>query len=185
LLNRAVRQLRKIEITYDHLVLYDKEIAGGLRSNPVVLQLGRVLEQLRRELPDDESSRIAVSGNGRDLYILGDVYQVSFALLALLSFALRFTPGCEQVDVKVESRQRAKRQWVEVSIPATAQPPPPEKFTRRRVDEFVTRVIADVDLGSRIIESFVAGNGGVYQAPKTLTGKFSFQVRFPVADLSS
>lgn len=177
-LSKATDQLRKAEITYDHMVLYDKEIAGGIRSNPVVLQIGRLLQQLSQEFPEAERRRIAVSGNALDSYILGDTYQISFVLLAILSYGLRFMPENKNVRVTVESRTRAQGEWVEIAIGAMA-PVPPER-ARREMDAFVMKVISDINLGTRIIQLFVAANDGVYMAPKDLTGPTRFKIRFPV-----
>ena len=181
-LDKICRHLRRAEITYDHLALYDKSLACGMQANPIIVEAGKLLETLIGELPSADAQRINISGDAYASRILVDVYQVSWILLALLSYGLRLLPESKKLTILVTLKKNGKRQWVHFRMDTAA--PAPVCPARRKSDIFVAQVISDLNLGRPAIEAFVQANGGRAQIPKKLEGPLELSVAFPVAQIA-
>lgn len=178
-LDKVIRQLRRVEITYDHLALYDKNAIGGIEVNPVMVETGRLLNTLMSELPSHDTDRIQIGGDGLKALFLADVYQVSFVLISLLFYGLRFLPESQKLVMNVRLTHDARRAWVEFNVGALV--PAPQKPSRRKIDLFISRVITDISLGTPALKAFVQANGGRLDLPDRFEKSIQIRVAFPVA----
>jgi PAS domain S-box-containing protein len=182
-LEKMSRQLRRAEITYDHLALYDKSAAGGVPANPIIVEAGKLLSGLFNELPSLDVERIHVTGNALTKRIMVDIYQVSWALLSLILYGLRLQPESKKLEIAV-TLQKGRKQWVRFSL-ATCIPASDRPARRKNdINIFIAKVIADLSVSTRAIEAFVSANGGRFEAPKKLEGLAEFAVSFPVTHIA-
>jgi PAS domain S-box-containing protein len=180
-LDKICRHLRRAEITYDHLALYDKAAPAGLPVNPVIVEAGKLLDTLINELPSCDAQRISVTGDGLTSRIMADVYQVSWVVLSLLSYGLRLLPESKKLEIAVTLRKKHGKQWVLFTIAAFV--PMPAQPAKRKSDIFVAKVISDLSLGRQAVDVFARANGGHVEWPKTLQGPVELRVALPVTHI--
>jgi PAS domain S-box-containing protein len=181
-LDKICRHLRRAEITYDHLALYDHAAPAGLPTNPVIVEAGKLLDTLINELPSSDAQRIRVTGDGFTSRIMADVYQVSWVVLSLLSYGLRLLPESKKLEIAVNLRKKHGKQWVRFTIatfvPTSAQP------AKRKSDIFIAKAISDLSLGRQAVNAFARANGGHFESPKKLQGAVELTVEFPVTHIA-
>jgi PAS domain S-box-containing protein len=181
-LDKIARNLKRAEITYDHLALYDKAAAGGMPVNPVILEAGKLLNTLAVEFPASDTERIKIQGNGLESQITADLYQVSWVLLSMLHYGLRLLPESKDLEVTVKLQRREEKEWVRFALATVV--PKPAKHQLRKIDTFIAKVLSDLSLGRQVMDAFVRENGGHLEMPENLQGPVEFAVEFPVSHIT-
>jgi PAS domain-containing protein len=98
-LDKALRQLAKLQITFDRLALWRPD----LDADNVRINLHKLAEEALDDLPEPERSKIRTAIRPSDLSVCGDPYQLKNAIQSVLSYLLRFCP--EQPGVEVTAEQ--------------------------------------------------------------------------------
>jgi signal transduction histidine kinase len=166
ILDKATRQLHKLEITYDRMLLYDDR-AGLIPFTPAPLDMAELLETALGEFTDAERQAIR-----RDIpavlpRVRGDIYQLSFIVETILSFLLRFAPEDEPVGIALSAAPDGGVDMViRGRLPAHAPAP---------------RAEVELALGERIIRRFVDQHGGRYDPPKAGREHACFRLWLPAA----
>ncbi len=176
LLEKAMRQLRKVELTYEQLILYDSE-KGAIPFNPVRLDILSVLTMAKEELPRSDSDRIVVETRSPRLpQLRGDLFQLIFVFQAVLSYLLRFAPVDERIPVSVEPTESA------VEIRITGLTPARGTQTASSGNDRLVESRADMDiaLGETIIRRFIETNHHGRYAPRAVPeGMMEFLITLP------
>lgn len=160
LVDAALQQLRKLTLTFDRLALYDKR-QGLLPPNPVLMDVGEIIEILQQEFPQSEWNKIVLEQD-RDIPLLrGDIFQLTFCLESILSYLLRGTSQEGRVRVVIGREDdmiiiRLKGVFPEFSENTTDR--------KNRKDAILAETLADMALGEKVIEGFISGQGGSYNS---------------------
>ncbi len=75
-LDKAIRQLRKAEITHDILTLYDKDNTI-VPYNQILLDITQLIDGICREFPKTEIAKIEFKREAKEAYVRGDPFQVA------------------------------------------------------------------------------------------------------------
>jgi len=98
-LDKALRQLAKLQITFDRLALWRPD----LDADNVRINLHNLAEEALGDLPEPERSKIRTAIRPSDLSVCGDPYQLKNAIQSVLAYLLRFCP--EQAGVEITAEQ--------------------------------------------------------------------------------
>lgn len=160
ILASAMQQLRKLTLTYDRLALYDKE-TGLVPYNPVLFDIGEVLEIVQQELPAMEWSRIVLEWASDVPLVRGDMFQIVFCLESILSYLLR--SAGEHTKVRIDAG--CANDMVFLKIRGNV-PEIPEEATGGRAQSAarISETLADMALGEKVIETFIANHEGHYSS---------------------
>lgn len=163
-LGKSLRQLKKLEITYNRLALYAAE-QEALPYNPTLFDIAEVIEAVKTNLPSGEHSRITWNyGKGQGL-IQGDIFQLRFCLETILAYLLRFTTSDYKIDL-VTSRNQGH---CVTEITGWAPRPAISLGDTACLLKPDARAEADLALGRRLIDRIVARHQGTF----TITGQGS------------
>jgi len=143
-LDKALKQLSKVEMTYRRLALYDKQ-EGVLPYTEMLLSISEVVDYVLSEFPESERNRIAENRQEKLPYLRGDLFQLTFCLEAILSFLLRYLPLDEKIDFRVFSEEG----WVIMKLSGFLPPDRgPEEFAAQKA---LSETIMQMALGDEVI----------------------------------
>jgi PAS domain S-box-containing protein len=163
-LDKSLRQLKKLEITYNRLALYAAE-QEALPFNPTLFDMAEVIDTVKANLPSGEQSRITWKyGKGQGL-IMGDIFQLRFCLETILSYLLRFATS----DYKINLAISWEANHCVTEINGWAPRPDFPLGDTACLLKPDARAEADLALGRRLIDRIVARHQGTI----TVTGQGS------------
>jgi PAS domain S-box-containing protein len=152
---KILRQLKKIEITYDRLALYD-HARGVLPFNPVLCRMSEIVSYIRSAFPASETDKIEFHLDESLPYLKGDLFQLNFCFESILSYLLRHIPPkkCIRFDVSVVNDA------VVIQIIGLLPNPKDEARLPGQPSPVVSETLARMALGSDVIERFIENHGG-------------------------
>jgi PAS domain S-box-containing protein len=165
-LDKVLAQLRKVELTYDRLALYNRD-TGSLLYNELFLNFSEILDKVMRGFPQAERQKIQVEMDQPLIYVRGDLDQLSFCVETILSYLLRFAPEARAVSMKVIAP--SDRVIVEIS-----------GFAPASTEEHAFRTLTEMALGEGILKAFIHRHGGSYDHMKDGEA-IHFRIELPVA----
>jgi hypothetical protein len=162
-----MKQLRKVDLTFDRLSLsdFDKE-QGWFPTHKLLLGLDEVLDHVKNDLPEGDWQRIDYSSSQPLPALRGDLFQLTFCVETILSHLLGVIPEDEKIQVKVSSSD--DHLVVEFSgvYPEIQDTQP-------------SRALAAAALGENVIDRFMANHDGTYLKERDGNRKI-FRLTVPV-----
>jgi PAS domain S-box-containing protein len=175
-LEKALRQLRKVEITYDRLALYDQE-KGILPYNEVLFGMPEIVDHLRATFPVPETDKMVFHLHPPLPYLKGDLFQLNFCFESILSFLLRHLPPEEKIHMDVSCAKR----WVLTQVRGFLPKAAAEAPRADQASDGVSRTLAQMALSSNVIEQFLRNhNGSIAVRPGKGYARI-FDIRLPAA----
>jgi PAS domain-containing protein len=164
-LEKSLRQLKKLEITYNRLALYAAE-QEALPFNPTLFDIAELIDSVKTDLPEGEQSKIAWSHCPAQGLIRGDIFQLRFCLETILAYLLRFATNEYKIDLAVSGEEN------DCVIAITGWTPRPEyplgDTTRRLETDACTE--ADIFLGRQLVDRIVARHRGTFTVSRKGAG---------------
>lgn len=172
--DKILRQLKKLEITYDRLALYSSD-SDSLLPRKTLLNISEVVEVIKNDLPISDLDLIKWEYDKRKCFLNGDMFQLKFCFETILLHLLRYVHQDDFIFVIIN----AAGDKILVSI--TGWYPQTLKPSEQKPDEKndVARAIADIALGEKLIGRFISGHGGTYQQPDQTDDKITFRFALP------
>lgn len=172
-LDKAQRQLKKIEITYNRLALYDRA-QGVLPYNEVLFSMSEIAESIKSTFPLPEAEKIVFQFSRPLPYLRGDLFQLSFCVESILSYFLRHLPPEETIRVNVASAE----EWVITQIRGFF-PGPAAEHPHAAMPAGVANTLAQMALSRRVIEQFVSNHNGTVHHRHGRGYEQIFDIRLP------
>jgi PAS domain S-box-containing protein len=178
ILAKTVKQLNKVDLTYDRLLMYERHRSIAPLEK-CLFEITALLADILRGMPDSDASRIEITAAQEIPRLRGDVYQLGFCFESLLAYLLRFLPDGEKVTAGIESRDGA----VAVTIRGYA----PRITGGALIDFARTRwaihAITETALGEEMIRGFIEKNhGGRLRKQRGSDGRMEFVVELPAGE---
>jgi PAS domain S-box-containing protein len=177
-LDKVVRQLGKLELTYNRLVLYaaDQE---AMPYNGLLLDIAEVLEGLCEELPEAEAEKISWPEPEKGLYVYGDLFQLRFCFETILAHLLRFVPQESKIGLRVFREGNG----LVAEFRGWHPQPLPRPGTGGKPQTALARALVDMAFGEKVIRSFIIDNhGGTYEAPEQTGDVVLFRFTLPLVE---
>ena len=108
LIDKIIRQLRKVELTYDRLAFYQSRKKAA-PENVILLDARHLLDDILSEFPRSEAEQVSIDWQASQGLLKVDPAQISFALETTLSYLLRFLPQNETLKIHAENREVKSR----------------------------------------------------------------------------
>jgi PAS domain S-box-containing protein len=179
ILDRSMRQLRRIELSYNRLSLYDKNRISepAFPYNEVLCNINEIWKIVEEDFPQNELKRIERNPDGGDRFILGDLFQLSFCFETILSYMIRFLPEDQKIQVQVSASENK----IEVKFVGIF----PGLKTESDGDGFrgkIARTLFEMALGEEIITEFINKHRGNYSGAKWTGDRIEFSITLPPAE---
>jgi hypothetical protein len=171
---KIMRQLRKVEITYDRMALYDE--AKYLTPHKVKVDVARLIGDIIDDFPAGDAAKVVRNSSQNDLYVDADPYQLTFCVQTILSYLLRFAlrSGCISFRAHDDAQGH---------IIFDLSGPFPERTLSRpyyeRDDYRLWKTLADIGMGKNIVHQFVANQNGSFEEPQVSKGMLMFRFAIP------
>jgi len=175
-LDKVQRQLKKIEITYNRLALYN-QVEGVIPYNEVLFSMSEIAAHIKSTFPLPEAEKIVFQLTEPLPNLKGDLFQLNFCFDSILSFLLRHLPPEETIKVNVSCVEDDVIAQIRGFLPR----PSAEHQQMNQLTTGVAKTLAQMALSREVIEQFVSNNSG------TLTSRLGkgyeqlFEIRLPVA----
>ena len=155
-LAKALKQLRKLTLTYDRLVLYDKK-GGFVPFQPLLVDISEILELLPEQFPDSDWQKVVVNVE-QDLPLLrADIFQLTFCIETIISYLLR--TACEDGQVIINVSRQDDRIIVKL-VGNVPELPEAAIDIGTQASAHLTETISDMALGDDVIRAFVKNHQG-------------------------
>lgn len=149
-LDKVMKQLRKVDLTFDRLSLYDyDEEQGWFPTQKLLLGFDEVWGQVKNDLPESDWHRIAYAPAQPLPTLWGDLFQLIFCVETILSHLLGVIPEDEKILVKVSSSD----DWTVMEFSGV--------YPEIR-DSQTSRALVAAALGENVIKRFMAKHQGEY-----------------------
>jgi len=173
-LDKAIRQLHKVRLTYDRLALYDTE-KETLPYNELLFDIPELLDSVLSDFPKSETEKIDIQIEESTPYLRGDLFQLSFCFETVLSYLLRFTPEDERIRLRVSQIP----DWLRTEISGFFPGLPGEKFEETANETLVSRTLTEMALGEGIVRKFVGNHKGIFHEPEREGNTIKFRIDLP------
>lgn len=179
ILDRTRRQLRKIELTYNRLSLYDKNRISepAFPYNEVLCNIEEIWKIVAEDLPQNELQRIETRFDDGGRFIFGDLFQLSFCLETILSYLIRFLPEDEKIHLQGTTAGGRLQITIQGCLPGLKSASG-EDGQRGRI----AKTLAEMALGEEIITKFIQKHRGRYSGATWTGDRIEFSIRIPLAE---
>lgn len=152
-LDKALRQLAKIEVGFDRLLLFERE-GTTVPYNELLLDMVAIAHGVLDELPRRESQDIDFASPESPLMVRGDLFQLSFCIRSILSYLLPFASEDEPIRITLE------RDGPMATVTITGRSPRISGHEARSYADqaWIARTVTQMRLGEGILRSLVESN---------------------------
>ncbi|MEH6473057.1 MAG: PAS domain-containing protein [Halopseudomonas sp.] len=171
--NKIMRQLRKVQATYDRMAFYQDDKNGEHRAwipeYPIRLNLLVEIERMLNAFPASDSDLVAVPVSQSVPSIMADPVHISLILEALFSYLLRYASVDRQINIQI-----AETDNLRLRLRIDGCEPIDEVH-----DIFLMRMRTDIAIGTPMLVSLVEAQQGYFETYSE-KGRAYFVLEFPV-----
>lgn len=172
--DKILRQLKKLEVTYDRLALYSAD-RNTLLPTITFLDIAEVIEAIKNDLPISDLDLIKWKYGKGQCFLNGDMFQLKFCFETILLHLLRYVPQDDLISVNINA------DGDKISVNITGWYPQKIKMSAQTPEEKndVAKGIADMALGEKLVGRFIRSHGGTYIRPDQTDEKITFRFELP------
>jgi PAS domain-containing protein len=169
LASKSVRQLGRVELTYDRVFAsYDANQFPSRYS--VRVDIDRVLGHILDELPASDRKSVKVTPCDGSTFVLAEPYRLLFALESMLSYLLRSRADSNQIALRVFKPDSSH---VEIAMTGRVEPADPSGDLEKMVE--ATR--AQIALGGDSIRRIASESNGTFTREQKPNGRERLTMR--------
>ena len=155
LAEKAIRQLSRIELTYDRIFA-----SYGSNELPheqkALINISQVIDYILAELPASDRATVKWPDSREPIWVLAASYRVLFALESMLGYLLRSRAGTSEISLEVDS---ANSKYVEIVLTGSVRSVEPNGDLEKLVEAMRT----EIALGERVIGQIARECGGAFK----------------------
>lgn len=172
--DKIIRQLHRVELTYDTLVLYGSGYSPA-EYRPVCLNIRHLLEETLSEVPELEASRICCEYQTTDFDLIGDPWQLAWITQTVLTHLLRFSTPRTLVKLRLTDDKSFLRIAFEGHCPERTS----SRRQKPRADLEFASTMMDLSFATPTLRRFVDNHKGVLRGPTEQKGLLTFEIELP------
>ncbi|MDX8527005.1 PAS domain S-box protein [Mesorhizobium sp. MSK_1335] len=170
LARKSVRQLGRIELTYDRVMAsYGNKLPG--KSGKA--EVSRILSYLIGQLPELSRKDIKLSGSKRERWVSADEYRLAFALESMLAYLLRAHCGSNLITITVSDVGDS----VQVAMSGSVQ----RVEANGELAILVEAARTDIALGDDALNRIAADYKGAFTRSRRPQDREELSIRLPSA----
>jgi PAS domain S-box-containing protein len=172
LVSKAVRQLGRIELTYDRVFAsYDADKLPAERKN--LIELNNTVERILAQLPAADRETIELTPCKEPSAVSADPYRLTFALESMLAYLVRSRANSSHITLRISKPDPAN---IEVVMTGPVTPAEASGALERMVEATRTQIALGEDLLARI----AAECGGTYSRKQESNERDRLSLRLPL-----
>ncbi len=175
-LDKTLRQLRRLELTFDRMALYD-QARSAVPYTEMLLEIQEVVRQVHDDFPEAELKKIEIAMAEGLPYLRGDLFQLTFCMETVLAHLLRFVPENEKITLVISHDDHR------ILIEVKGFSPDPSIVGQKSgsLRGLVSRSRAEMALGESTIRSFIDNHRGSFEAHRIDAERVAFRIGLPIA----
>ncbi len=174
-IEKALHQLRKLEISFDRLMLFERK-GSSIPSNPVHLITNDIVEGILGNLPERDTKRIKFSCVSPSPAVRGDLFQFSFCIESILSYLLRFADEDESISITIDSDGEIVTTLISGKAPEITG----EDAHAYADKAWIVRTVTEMRLGEKMLRSLIEDNmQGNWHDPKRRDNYMDYRFDLP------
>lgn len=173
LARKAMRQLGRIELTYDR-VLASYEAQALPAKQDVAVDIGQMLYHILNELPQRERDIIIEKDHPTDVLVAVDPFRAFFCLNSMLAHLLRARAASQPIDISTLKR----RDHVSISMAARV----PKVVETHDLGALIEATRAEISLGNGLLGRIAGEMGGEFTFKHERNGHERLTLRLAVFD---
>lgn len=153
LADKALRQLSRIELTYDRIfAAYGS--GDPAHEQKTRINLAQLIEYVLQDLPegDRETIKLTVNVEG-PLWVLGNSYRLLFAMESMLAYFLRSRGSAAPISLEVNGRSK---KHIGIALAGSV----PSRECNGALEELVEATRREIALGERVIKAIASDYAG-------------------------
>jgi GAF domain-containing protein/nitrogen-specific signal transduction histidine kinase len=175
---KAVRQLSRVELTYDRvLAACDPDELPPKRDDKVDLR--SVLHRVLSELPALNRRSVKLHFCEGDVLVLADPYRVLFAVSSILTYLLRSRADASSIKIKVEKVKPTVSRPAMVAVSMSGPVPPVSPHGE--LESLVEETRTEIALGDSVLRRIAQECGGVFDRYREKNGRERLTLQIPAA----
>ena len=177
IVDRSIRQLRKVELTFNRLSLYDKRriFEPSFPYNEVLSNMKEIWHIVKEDFPENELKYFEPQIEDEDKYFLCDLFQLPFCFETILSYLLRFLPEDEKIFMNTSTNERMLNIKIHANMPGL-------KFESQDIAQRgqIAKSLVEMALGEEILSKFLKNHQGNYFKSKWSGDQIEFAFEIPL-----
>ncbi|MGA2403794.1 MAG: PAS domain S-box protein, partial [Syntrophobacteraceae bacterium] len=175
-LDSTIRQLRKLELTFDRMALYDKD-KSAVQYNEMRFDIQEVIRGVWDDFPKAELNKIETQLEEGLPYVRGDLFQLTFCIETILAYLLRFVPE----DRKITLSMSRSEHGIGIAISGFSHDPSSVVGEDNTLRRLVSRSRTEMALGEKTIRSFIDNHKGKFDVVQVDSESVTFRIELPAA----
>ncbi|MGD8208057.1 MAG: PAS domain S-box protein, partial [Thiohalocapsa sp.] len=177
LVAKVLRQLNRVDLSYDRLLLYERE-GQLIPTVKNLFYLPELIQSITKRLPIPEAEKLTIRTDEGLPAVRGDLYQLAFCFESILSYLLRFVPEESKIELSITGDQER----IDVVMRGFAPEVTGGEVADYADTRWAIRAITELALGEQIVRRFVEDNhGGAFRKEQQDEGRVEFAISLPVA----
>ncbi len=173
--NKIIRQLRKVQATYDRMTFYQDDENGKHKAwepeHPIRLNLLIEIERMLDDFPSSDRDLVSIPEINFTPSIMADPVQISLILESLFSYLLRYASTDRQININITQADRR----LKLSIDGCE---PEHEAGDELQDIFLMRIRTDIAIGTPMLKSLIKSLHGHFDS-YSQDGRAYFLLEFP------
>jgi PAS domain S-box-containing protein len=171
LIQKAARQLSRIELTYDR-VMASHDLNRLSSERPIEVNLHEILKLILDDLPKVSARPVRLRSKSASPVVFADAHRVHFALASMLAYLLRCRSSTAPITIKLRDVNGS----IEVAMVATVRPLAEREALRQLVESARSQIALGEDVLERIAEQY----GGSFERKDLPDGDVRLCFRLPL-----
>jgi signal transduction histidine kinase len=182
LVDKALKQLRKVDIPLERLLRLASEHAGA-RDESERAGMEKVLNSVLQEMTDSDRQQICVDGDALDAHVAVERNTLAFCMETMLSFALRTRPldGAVRIDLRKTAPNGNSPARACFSVTGDWRPQVEAQETADISNRWRRKAIVDLTLGSTILQDIARRAGGTFTSSMNRKSTLNLELDLPLA----
>ena len=175
ILTKTIKQLKKVDLTYDRLLLYERHHAIAPQEK-VVFEIRNLIREIQLDMPDSEAAHLIVTSHGQAAPVRADLHQIWFCFASMIGYLVRFVPASGKVSVDISSHDGRVLTVIRGFAPQVTGGAVADYAKVR----WAIHAITEMALGENVIKKFVERNhNGAFREQLDADGLTEYTVELP------
>jgi hypothetical protein len=176
LVDKILKQLKRIDLTFDRLTLYGVE-ENEKPAKHYLLNLKEVVERVLNDIPDKDREQVVVEYVEPLPFLNGELYQLYFCFQTNLSYLLRFLPESRKIYWKTWNEDKYLISELNVYFPMTAS----KKSEDIENSYHISKTLFEMATGKSLVKRFLDQHNGQLLDPKIEGDSMALRIQLPIA----
>lgn len=170
---KALRQLHKIDLTFDRLMLFERN-KTTIPYSEVLLDLWHLVNRIKEEMPESEAERIVVKRTEKLPAVKGDIFQLSFCIESIMSYLFRFAAADDTLWIDLKGNDGTVAALIRGKGPLAIG----EDMQAGGGPGWIAHTLTEMALGKDMIKALVERNRGTFRETQEEGGQLTFELVF-------